>query len=68
MVDVAMRNENRIEKVDACPKSLLSKVGRCINKNLAALMFDQNGNAKSFVSRVLRTTRLTVAPDGRYAG
>ena len=68
MIDMTMRNQNRIQMVDLRPQSLLPKIDRGINEDLLIAMLDQDRNSQAFVTRVLRKTRFAIAPDRGNAG
>ena len=68
VIDVAVRDQNRIELANISPKRLLAKIAGCIDEDRLARVLDQDRNPKPLVARVVRHARLTIASDRRHAG
>jgi hypothetical protein len=67
MINVAVRNQNRIEPTNAVTQSLLPEISRRINQNAFSRVFDQNRNPQTVVARVFRSANLAIAADKRNA-
>ena len=63
VVNVTMRDKNRVEIIYFCAKCLLAKIYRSINENFFALVFDQDRNAQTFIPRIGRKTSFAFAAD-----
>src|SRR5919205_789687 len=67
VVGVAVCDEHRVKVFEADAQRLLPEVGRRVDENLLAPVFDQHGDAQTLVARVVRSARLAPAADGRHA-
>ena len=67
MIGVAMRDQDRVEMLQASSQGLLTKVSGSINDDRLAGVFDQHGYAQAFVALVVGRTRLAIARDRRNA-
>src|SRR5687768_15486485 len=54
MIDVAVRDQDRVQSLDLRTQRLLSKINRCVDKDLFITVFDKDGDAKAFVTGILR--------------
>ncbi len=63
VIDMAMRNKNRIEASDFCAKRLLAKIYRRIDKNYFIAMLDKDRDSESFVTRIVGKTRFAITCD-----
>ena len=68
VVNVAVRNQNRVEKFYARAQGLLPEIYRSIDENSFSGVFDEDGNAQAFVLRIVRPASFAIASDRRNAG
>lgn len=67
VIDVAMRDEHRVELADFGPQCLLTEIGRGINEDRLAFVLDEDRDAEPLITRVIGETRLAIAGDRGYA-
>jgi hypothetical protein len=67
VIDVTVCYQHRVQIAYVRPQSLLPEIGRSIDKDRFALMFDQNGNPQPLVPRIVGQARLAIAGDRRNA-
>lgn len=67
VIGVAMRNQQRIQLGQFGAQGLLPKVGRNINHDVLAFVFDQQTGAQSFVARIGRRAGRAFTSDHRHA-
>ena len=67
MIGMGVREQNRVELFQADAEGLLAEIGRRINQQAMAIMFDEHRRAQPLVARVIRQTSLALAADRRHA-
>ena len=68
MVDMAVRDQDRVEPLDLCAKGLLPKIDRRIDQDLFVVMLDEDRDAKALIAGIIGETCLAVASYRRNAG
>lgn len=68
MIGVTVSDKNCIESLKTKLQRLLSKVGGSVDQDSVTCVFNDDGNAKPFISRIVRNTRIAFAANGRNAG
>src|SRR5215203_290794 len=63
MVNMTMRDQNRVEIINARAQRLLAKIYRGINENFPSGVLDKYRNAQAFIARIVRKTSFAIASD-----
>ena len=63
VIDVAVRDEDRVDVADIGSKRLLPKIARCIDEDGLPGVLDEYGDSESFILRIVGATGFTITSD-----